>query len=155
MPLLINTTYQNVFYDFVIDSVRDTLITEFNYGKIYVAPEKLYDDPFSIRIWGTNHSLDNYSAGEWVKEYSLDIVMFAKIENKEQSYKQFYADQERIFQSLWNTYKGSTAKTLNGVTIHLTSGFANDIEILTPEETDEENLYSANFSFTILANRSD
>ena len=57
MVLSINSTYQNVFYDFILDSIRDTLVTEYKYGKIYIAPEKKYDDPFSIRLWGINHSL--------------------------------------------------------------------------------------------------
>ena len=155
MVLSINSTYQNVFYDFILDSIRDTLVTEYNYGKIYIAPEKKYDDPFSIRLWGINHSLENYSAGEWTKEYSVDIVLYSKLDDNEQAYKQFYADQERIFQSLWNTYKGVVAKTVEAVTIHLSTGLVNDIEILTPEDTEEENLFQANFSLTILANRTD
>ena len=155
MGLSINSTYQNVFYDFILDSIRDTLVTEYNYGKIYIAPEKKYDDPFSIRLWGINHSLENYSAGEWTKEYSVDIVLYSKLDDNEQAYKQFYADQERIFQSLWNTYKGVVAKTVESVTIHLSTGLVNDIEILTPEDTEEENLFQANFSLTILANRTD
>ena len=52
MPLAVNDTYQNVFYDYVLDSIRDVLISEFNYGKIYIAPNILYKEPFQIRIWG-------------------------------------------------------------------------------------------------------
>ena len=155
MSLTLNSTYQNVFYDFVLDSIRDTLITEYKYGKVYIAPEMQYDEPFSIRLWGTRHSIDNYSAGEWVKEYNVDLVLYSKVDKNEQSYKQFYADQERIFQSLWNTYKGTVDKTVSSVTIHLTTGMANEIEILTPEDTEIEGLFSAVFSFTIFANRTD
>tara|TARA_Y100001938_G_C8095538_1_gene437915 strand:- start:555 stop:1022 length:468 start_codon:yes stop_codon:yes gene_type:complete len=155
MALTLNSTYQNVFYDFVLDHMRDTLITEFNYGKIYIAPEKLYDDAFSIKLWGTAHRLDNFSAGEWVKEYDVLISFYAKLDNNEQSYKQFYADQERIFQCLHNEFKGVTAKTVSSTTIHLTNGQINEIDVLTPEDTNVENLFQAEFTFTVLANRGD
>ena len=35
MPLTLNTGYENIFYDVVLDGLRDILISEFNYGKIY------------------------------------------------------------------------------------------------------------------------
>lgn len=155
MPLSLNSTYQNVAYDFVLDSIRDTLITEYNYGKIYISPEKKFDDAFSIRLWASGQTLTDYSAGEWVKEYSVEISLYSKLDDNEHAYKQFYADQERVFQILWNTYKGVVAKTVESVTIHLTSGFAEEIEILTPEDTEEESLFQANFAFTIKANRTD
>ena len=41
-------TYENVLYDFVMDPLRDLFITEYNYGKIYIAPSILNKDPFPL-----------------------------------------------------------------------------------------------------------
>ena len=55
MPLAINSTYQNVFYDFVLDSIRDTLTTEYSTATVNLAPHPQHHEPFSIKIWGTGN----------------------------------------------------------------------------------------------------
>ena len=158
MALAVNTTYQNVFYDFVLDSIRDTLITEFNYGKIYIAPNILHKDPFQIRIWGTSQEeTENLAGNEWQKQYSVEIVLGAISQNpNEQFYKQFYQDSERIYQSLWNNFKGSYSKTVGSNTFHLLNGVVEGIEYtIDDEEEGIEGLHLASIDFNILANRPD
>ena len=158
MALAINTTYQNVFYDYVLDSIRDTLTTEFNYGKIYIAPNILHKDPFQIRIWGTNQEeTDNLAGNEWQKQYFVEIELGAISQNpNEQFYKQFYQDSERIYQSLWNNFKGSYSKTVGSNTFHLIDGVVDGIEYtIDDEEEGIEGLHLASIDFNILVNRAD
>ena len=157
MPLAVNDTYQNVFYDYVLDSIRDVLITEFNYGKIYIAPNIIFNDNFQIRIWGTKQEeTDNLSGTEWQKEYSVEIILACINSNpNENFYKQFYQDSERIYQSLWNNLKGSYAKTVNSKTIHLIDGVVNNIEYEADEDEAIEGLHVANIDFSVLVNRED
>ncbi len=157
MPLRINNTYQNVFYDFVLDSIRDVLISEFNYGKIYIAPNILHKDPFQIRIWGlSQEETDNLANSEWQKLYNVEIVLGAISQNpNEQFYKQFYQDSERIYQVLWNNFKGSYSKTVSLNTFHLLNGIVEDIEYEIDEDDEIEGLHKATIGFNILANRSD
>jgi len=37
MPLVKDTSYQGVFFEYVLDGIRDILISEFTYGKVYIA----------------------------------------------------------------------------------------------------------------------
>ena len=157
MALAVNTTYQNFFYDFILDSIRDVLITEFNYGKIYIAPNILHKDPFQIRIWGlSQEETDNLAGNEWQKMYNVEIVLGAISQNpNEQFYKQFYQDSERIYQSLWNNFKGSYSKTVGSNTFHLLNGIVEDIEYEIDEDDEIEGLHKATIGFNILANRPD
>ena len=158
MALAVNTTYQNVFYDFVLDSIRDTLITEFNYGKIYIAPNILHKDPFQIRIWGTSQEeTDNLAGNEWQKQYFVQIVLGAISQNPdEQFFKQFYQDSERIYQSLRNTYQGTLAKTVNSNALILMAGNIENIEYeISDEDEGIEGLHLATIDFNILVNRAD
>ena len=157
MPLRINNTYQNVFYDFVLDSIRDVLITEFNYGKIYIAPNVLHKDPFQIRIWGlSQEETDDLMGNEWQKLYNVEIVLCSISRNpNEQFYKQFYQESERIYQVLWKNFKGSYSKTVSLNTFNLLNGVVEDIEYAIDEDDEIEGLHKATIGFNILANRPD
>jgi hypothetical protein len=69
-------TYENVFFDYVLDPLRDIFISEYNYGKIYIAPNILYKDPFSIRIWGEGAETNEYFATAWQKQYNIEISLY-------------------------------------------------------------------------------
>ena len=157
MPLRINNTYQNVFYDFVLDSIRDVLITEFNYGKIYIAHNVLHKDPFQIRIWGlSQEETDDLMGNEWQKLYNVEIVLCSIRRNpNEQFYKQFYQESERIYQVLWKNFKGSYSKTVSLNTFNLLNGVVEDIEYAIDEDDEIEGLHKATIGFNILANRPD
>ena len=69
-------TYENVFYDFVMDPLRDLFISEYNYGNIYIAPSVIHQDPFSIRIWGDSADTSEYLANAWQKQYNAQISLY-------------------------------------------------------------------------------
>ena len=107
-------TYENVLYDFVMDPLRDLFITEYTYGKIYIAPSILHKDPFSIRIWGNSAETNEYYASAWQKQYNVEISLYEIETNPgEAYYKQFYNDIERIYQLLFTNAKAK-ATTLSG-----------------------------------------
>ena len=107
-------TYENVLYDFVMDPLRDLFIAEYNYGKIYIAPSILHQDPFSIRIWGNSAETNEYYASAWQKQYNVEIALYEIETNPEEAYfKQFYNDIERIYQLLFTNAKAKST-TLSG-----------------------------------------
>ena len=107
-------TYENVFYDFVMDPLRDLFISEYNYGNIYIAPSVIHQDPFSIRIWGDSADTSEYLANAWQKQYNAQISLYLIEANPgEIFYKQFYNDVERIYQLLFTNAK-TNSTTLSG-----------------------------------------
>ena len=109
-------TYENVFYDFVMDPLRDLFITEYAYGKIYIAPSILHQDPFSIRIWGNSAETEEYFTSTWQKQYNVEVSLYEIETNPGETYfKQFYNDIERIYQLLFaNAKTKSTTVTGSG-----------------------------------------
>ena len=109
-------TYENVFYDYVMDPLRDLFIAEYNYGKIYISPSILHKDPFSIRIWGNNAETNTYLASAWQKQYNVEVFLYEIEVNPGEAYfKQFYNDIERIYQLLFaNAKTNSTTVTGSG-----------------------------------------
>ena len=102
-------TYENVFYDFVLDPLRDLFISEYNYGKIYISPQIIHNDPFSIRIWGNNGETSEYLNNAWQKQYNIEIALYLIEKNvSENFYKQFYSDIERIYQLLFTNGKSKS-----------------------------------------------
>ena len=107
-------TYENVFFDYVMDPLRDLFITEYSYGKIYIAPSILHKDPFSIRIWGNNAETEVTAASTWHKQYNIEISLYEIETNPgEVFFKQFYSDVERIYQLLFDNAKFNST-TLSG-----------------------------------------
>ena len=108
-------TYENVLYDFVMDPLRDLFITEYNYGKIYIAPSILHQDPFSIRIWGNSAETNEYYASAWQKQYNVEIALYEIETNPGEAYfKQFYNDIERIYQLLYTNAKAKSTTLSSG-----------------------------------------
>ena len=109
-------TYENVLYDFVMDPLRDLFITEYTYGKVYIASEIQHQDPFSIRIWGDSAETNEYYASAWQKQYNVEVSLYEIETNPGEAYfKQFYNDIERIYQLLFTNAKTkSTTVTGSG-----------------------------------------
>ena len=109
-------TYENVFFDYVMDPLRDLFVAEYNYGKIYISPQILHKDPFSIRIWGNSAETNQYYASAWQKQYNVEVSLYEIETNPGETYfKQFYGDIERIYQLLFTNAKtNSTAVTGSG-----------------------------------------
>ena len=150
-------TYENVFYDFVMDPLRDLFISEYTYGKIYIAPQILHQDPFSIRIWGNEVETVEYLATAWQKQYNISISLYSIEKNpNEIFYKQFYNDIERIYQLLFTNAKINST-TLSGsgnntgsATHKWLDGVCEDMAINEFEEEEEaiEGLNVCKFNFS-------
>ena len=108
-------TYENVFYDFVMEPLRDLFVTEYNYGTIYIAPSILHQASFSIRIWGNEAETNEYYATAWQKQYNVGISLYEIEQNPSEAYyKKFYNDIERIYQLLFTNAKKKSTTLSDG-----------------------------------------
>ena len=107
-------TYENVFYDYVMDPLRDLFVTEDSYGNIYIAPALTNQVPFSIRLWGDGAETEVTAASTWHKQYNIEISLYEIETNPNEAfYKQFYNDIERIYQLLFTNAK-TNSTTVSG-----------------------------------------
>ncbi len=121
-------SYDNVWYNFILDPIRDFFVSEYNYGKIYIAPELIHKDPFSIRIWGNECETISYNQNEWVKRYSQQITLYEiELNPGEAFYKQFLNDSERIYQLLFS--KNNLTTTVGSVTNNYYDGVVDSMVI--------------------------
>tara|TARA_R100000005_G_C4996893_1_gene203674 strand:- start:2793 stop:3263 length:471 start_codon:yes stop_codon:yes gene_type:complete len=154
MPLTLNTNYENVFYDVVLDGLRDILISEYTYGKIYISPKITHQDPFSIRLWGSSAETEEFTVSEWQKRYNVEIYMYFIEQNPtEIFYKQMYQDTERVNQVIHNNQ--TKLITVDGRQFSWIAGEVSSIEIETEEENDEtiKGLHSSVLEFSCLVSR--
>ena len=157
-------TYENVLYDFVMDPLRDLFIAEYNYGKIYISPQILHKDPFSIRIWGNSAETNEYLASACQKQYNVEVSLYEIETNPGEAYfKQFYNDIERIYQLLFTNAKvkattvtGSGSNT-NAVTHKWLDGVCEDFTIneFVGEEDTIEGLNVCRYTFNCKITRVD
>ena len=155
-------TYNNVWWDYVMDPLRDSFISEFNYGKIYVAPDIKHQDPFSIRMWSDGAETVSYNAKEWVKMYNTRISLYAIEKNPSEAfYKQFTNDIERVYQLLFEkkgistTISSGSGSVSSSVTHNYYDGVVDNIEINSFEGIEEEieGLNVARFEFSCKISR--
>ena len=156
MALVKGSTYEGVFYDYVLDGVRDLFISEFKNAKTYIAPKILHPDNFQIRIWGPSASTERWGAGFWQKEYNVDVFLYMIEKNaSEPFYKQFYGDAERLYQVLHNNK--TLTKTVGSTTLTWINGKADELIIneFGEDEEDVDGLHVAYLSFNCLMDRED
>jgi len=150
-------TYENVFYDYCLDPLRDLFIAEYNYGKIYIAPNILHQDPFSIRIWGGSAETSEYLASAWQKQYNVEVALYEIEKNPGEAYfKQFYNDIERIYQFLFTQAKFK-ATTIGATTHKWIDGVCEELSIneFTDEEAEIDGLNVCRFIFNCKITRVD
>tara|TARA_Y100000593_G_scaffold85681_1_gene163094 strand:- start:3655 stop:4113 length:459 start_codon:yes stop_codon:yes gene_type:complete len=132
-------TYKNVFWDFVLDPLRDLCMSEYNYGKVYIAPEIQHKDSFSIRLWGLNADKEEYVVDAHARQYNVEVALYMIETNPgEAFYKQFYNDGERLHQLLFNNKTKST--TVDSTTYTWVDGSVESMginELVGQEETIE------------------
>ncbi len=146
--------YDNVWFDYILDPIRDFFSTEYTYGKIYIAPSIMHKDPFSIRIWGDSAETVSYNSSEWVKRYSNIISLYEIESNPSESfYKQFLNDSERISQLLFSKQNLST--TVDSTTLNYYDGTVESVEIndFADKEEDIEGLNVCRFEFNVTLSR--
>tara|TARA_Y100001963_G_C6781741_1_gene450310 strand:- start:1549 stop:2001 length:453 start_codon:yes stop_codon:yes gene_type:complete len=141
-------TYNNVFYDYVLDPLRDALISEFNYGSVYISP--VYQDMgnLSIRLFGTESEVETYDLDHWTKKYTIEIAMYLIEPNADEGfYKQLYNDSERLFQLLFTNKTKET--TIGSTTFKWFGGVVEEVSIddLEDDEVEVEGLHSIKTTF--------
>tara|TARA_R100000734_G_C3308990_1_gene99631 strand:- start:969 stop:1439 length:471 start_codon:yes stop_codon:yes gene_type:complete len=155
MPLVKGSTYDGVFYDYVLDGIRDLFISEFGNAKVYIAPEISHADNFQIKLWGPSSTTEETGADFWQREYNVDIALYMIEKNaREAFYKQFYGDVERLYQVLHNNR--TLTKTVNSKSLTLLAGEVSDIDIndFQGDEDNIDGLNVARLSFSCFVLRS-
>ena len=141
-------TYKNVFWDCVLDPLRDLFVSEYAYGKIYIAPEIKHKDPFSIRIWGNSANKEEYVVDAHVRQYNVEVALYEIESNPgEEFYKQFYNDGERIHQLMFENKTKSV--TVSSTNYRWTDGSVDTMVIndLEGEEEEIQGLHTIKFGF--------
>ena len=147
-------SYDNVWFNYILDPIRDFFISEYTYGKIYISPTILHKDPFSIRIWGNSTETISYNQSEWVKQYSNEISLYEIETNPgEAFYKQFLNDSERIYQLLFS--KNYVSTTFDSTTLNYYDGVVESMIVndFVGEEEDIEGLNVCRFEFNVTLSR--
>ena len=71
-------TYENIFFNYVIDPLRDIMQTEYSGITVYVAPEikAKYNANISMRLWGTSAVKSEYVVDAHARVYNVDIALY-------------------------------------------------------------------------------
>ena len=132
-------TYGNIFFNFVIDPLRDVMQSEYSGMKVYVAPEidTKYSASTSMRLWGTSAAKSEYVVDAHARLYNVDIALYIKHMNpNEIFYKKLYKDRERLHQLI---FENKTKKTTVGsTTLQWSDGSINDMVIGDMDEAESE-----------------
>tara|TARA_R100000808_G_scaffold23896_1_gene53723 strand:- start:594 stop:1049 length:456 start_codon:yes stop_codon:yes gene_type:complete len=109
MALVLNTTYNNVFYTNVLAKVRSIITTD-RACTVYISPTYRDHGSYSIRLWGLSAETDELFATEWRKLYNTEIAVYSMgDDNDERFYEQLYSDAERLYQLLFNNVNNGAA----------------------------------------------
>ena len=151
MALVLDTSYNNVFYTNVLAKLRSIITTD-RACTVYISPFYRDQGSYSIRLWGASAETDELFSSEWRKLYTTEIALYSTgDDNDERFYEQFYSDSERLYQLLHNNKNGgSTAQSWYG-------GIVNGIifDDFTGGEEAVDNLHVARFSFSCRIDRTD
>ena len=147
-------TYDNVWFNFILDPIRDFFISEYTYGKIYISPQILHKDPFSIRIWGNSAETEVTAASTWHKQYNIEISLYEIETNPGESfYKQFLNDSERMYQLLFS--KNNLSTTVGSTTLNYYDGVVESMIIndFVGDEEEIDGLNVCKFEFNCTLSR--
>lgn len=144
-------TYENIFFDFVIDPLRDMMRSEYAGMTVYVAPtiETKYSANVSMRLWGTSAEKSEYIVDGHSRVYNVDVALYVMQMNpNERFYKKLYNDGERLHQLIFEnktkkTTVGST--TLQWADASIENMIINDLD---DEESEIEGLHTIKMEFS-------
>ena len=144
-------TYENIFFDFVIDPLRDMMRSEYAGMTVYVAPtiETKYSANVSMRLWGTGAEKSEYIVDGHSRIYNVDVAIYVMQMNpNERFYKKLYNDGERLHQLIFEnktkkTTVGST--TLQWADASIENMIINDLD---DEESEIEGLHTIKMEFS-------
>ena len=144
-------TYENIFFDFVLDPLRDMMRSEYAGMTVYVAPtiETKYSANVSMRLWGTSAEKSEYIVDGHSRVYNVDVALYVMQMNpNERFYKKLYNDGERLHQLI---FENKTKKTTVGsTTLQWSDGSINDMVIndLDEAESEIEGLHTIKLDFS-------
>ena len=144
-------TYENIFFDFVLDPLRDMMRSEYTGMTVYVAPtiETKYSANVSMRLWGTSAEKSEYIVDGHSRVYNVDVALYVMQMNpNERFYKKLYNDGERLHQLIFEnktkkTTVGST--TLQWADASIENMIINDLD---DEESEIEGLHTIKMEFS-------
>ena len=151
MALVLDSTYNNVFYDNVLQKLRSIITTD-RTCTVYVSPTYKDRGSYSIRMWGLSAETDIMHSSEWRKLYNVELALYAIGEDgNERFYEQLYSDAERLYQLLYNNKESGTA------TFSWYDGEVGEMvfDDFTDDEEDVDGLHVARFSFSCRIDRAD
>ena len=149
MALVLDTTYQNTFYDGVLTKLRSIITTD-RACTVYIAPSYQDHGSFSIRLWGQGFETDALHQDEWRKVYNTEIAIYTIGEDgDERFYEQLYSDAERLYQLLFNN------QHITSGTIQWYDGEVGEVifDDFVEDEEAIDNLHVARFSFSCRIDR--
>jgi len=152
MALVLDTTYNNVFYKNVLAKLRDLISADRDYGAIYISPTYEDKGSYSVRLWGSGAETDHITTPtEWTKTYSVDVSMYSVDQSPDESYwEQFLADGERLYQLMANNINVSGSL---GWFDGMVEGMR--IEDLEEDEEDVDGLHTIKYDFVCRISRAD
>ena len=151
MALVLGTTYDNVFYDNVLNKMRSIIVTD-RACSVYISPTYKDMGSYSIRLWGSGMETDLMMANEWRKLYTMELALYSMGEdNDERFYEQLYSDAERLYQLLFNN------KSNGAASFPWHDGEVGEVvfDEFVDDEADIDGLHVAKFSFSCRLSRAD
>ena len=144
-------TYENIFFNFVIDPLRDLMQTEYSGMKVYVAPgiDTKFNASVSMRLWGTSVEKSEYVVDAHARVYNVDIALYMMQTNPNETfYKKLYNDGERLHQLIFENKTKST--TVDSTTLQWSDASINDMVIndLDDSEAEVEGLHTIKLDFS-------
>ena len=152
MALVLDSTYNNVFYKNVLAKLRDLINADRDYGAIYISPTYEDKGSYSVRLWGSGAETAHITTPtEWTKAYSVDVAMYSIEQSPDESYwEQFLADGERLYQLMANNINVSgSLGWFDGMVGEMR------VEDLEEDEEDIDGLHTIKYNFVCRISRTD
>ena len=152
MALVLDSTYNNVFYKNVLAKLRDLISADRDYGAIYISPTYEDKGSYSVRLWGLGAETDHITTPtEWTKAYSVEVAMYSIEQSPDESYwEQFLADGERLYQLMANNINVSgSLGWFDGMVGEMR------VEDLEEDEEDIDGLHTIKYDFVCRISRAD
>ena len=144
-------TFENIFFNYVLDPLRDIMQSEYTGMKVYVAPEidTKYSANVSMRLWGTSAEKSEYVVDGHSRVYNVDVALYMMQMNPNETfYKKLYNDGERLHQLI---FENKTKKTTVGsTTLQWADASINNLVIgeMDEEESEIEGLHTIKLDFS-------
>ena len=154
MPLSKGTTYDNVYYDFLLNPLKNIFKDEFVSSAVYISPDYKNQGNFEVKLWGSLATTEALRQQAWTKNYSVTIDIYLKEVNpKENFYELFYSRAERAYEVLFNNITKST--TIGSGTKTWVNGEVSEMIInsLEEEEDQVDGLHKVTLDFSCIIER--